>query len=151
MPNRYICNSSHESHSATMPVLTWSEGPTLGEDNTPGGRLLATGHPIGGLSMGLKDDAKNQPHVRCQIDNRVDDSADVRPIPCVQTVKEGPEMTEQVQKSHQWAERLQQREAAAQRRDSEAVFFFDGDFRTWGQVHVRAQLNMAFAAQEARN
>ena len=30
---------------------------------------------------------------------------------------------------------------------SEPVFFFDGDFRTWGQVERRAQLNKAIAAQ----
>ena len=59
-------------------------------------------------------------------------------------------MTQQVQKSHRWSGQLRQREAVAQRPGSQAVFFFDGDFRTWGQVQLRAQLNMAFAAQAAK-
>ncbi len=34
---------------------------------------------------------------------------------------------------------------------NQPVFFFDGDFRTWGQVEQRAQLNRAFAAHLANH
>ncbi|MCI0437906.1 MAG: hypothetical protein L0177_02105 [Chloroflexi bacterium] len=33
---------------------------------------------------------------------------------------------------------------------SEPIFFFDGDFRTWGQVEQRARLNSAIASYIAR-
>ena len=56
-------------------------------------------------------------------------------------------MTQQVRETDRWVEQMGQREAQAESRASQPVFFFDGDFRTWGQVQQRAQLNMALAAQ----
>ena len=56
-------------------------------------------------------------------------------------------MTQQIQKSHRWAEQIDRREAAPERPAGQPIFFFDGDFRTWGQVQQRAQLNLAFAAR----
>ena len=37
--------------------------------------------------------------------------------------------------------------AAVQLLESQPVFFFDGDFRTWSQVERRARLNSAIASQ----
>ena len=54
-------------------------------------------------------------------------------------------MAEHIEKTHRWAEELRKREAATRETTSEPVFFFDGGFRTWGQVQFRARLNMAFA------
>ena len=36
--------------------------------------------------------------------------------------------------------------ASAPNAANQPIFFFDGDFRTWGQVEQRAQLNRAIAA-----
>ena len=55
-------------------------------------------------------------------------------------------MTQQFQKTHHWAEELRRREEEAQKPRGEAVFFFDGEFRTWEQVQMRSQINMAVAA-----
>ncbi len=55
-------------------------------------------------------------------------------------------MTTQIHKTHRWAERISRREAAAPNQGDQPVFFFDGEFRTWGQVEQRAQLKRAIAA-----
>ena len=49
------------------------------------------------------------------------------------------------EKTHRWTDDLRRREALIRKETSEPVFFFDGDFRTWGQVQFRAQLNLALA------
>ncbi len=58
-------------------------------------------------------------------------------------------MTPQTEKTHLWAERIRRSEAATPRPSDQPVFFFDGEFRTWGQVEQRAQLNRALAAHIA--
>ncbi len=55
-------------------------------------------------------------------------------------------MTTQIQKTHRWAERISRSESASPSPGDQPVFFFDGEFRTWGQVERRAQLNRAIAA-----
>ena len=40
---------------------------------------------------------------------------------------------------------------ATPRPDAQAVFFFDGDFRTWPQVEHRAKLNGAISSYIARS
>jgi len=54
-------------------------------------------------------------------------------------------MTQQIEKTHLWAERIWLDEAFTNG-ESQPIFFFDGDFRTWGEVSQRAQINMAMAA-----
>lgn len=55
-------------------------------------------------------------------------------------------MTTQIQKTHRWAERIGRSGAVTPNPSDQPVFFFDGEFRTWGQVERRAQLNRAIAA-----
>ncbi len=55
-------------------------------------------------------------------------------------------MTQQIQKTHRWTERVLQGRASTPHPASQPIFFFDGEFRTWGQVERRAQLNRAIAA-----
>ena len=54
-------------------------------------------------------------------------------------------MTQQIEKTHRFAERIRRDEAPTQE-ESKPIFFFDGDFRTWGEVSQRAEINMAIAA-----
>ena len=60
----------------------------------------------------------------------------------------GLKMIQQIEKTHRWTDDLRKREALTRKETSEPVFFFDGDFRTWGQVQFRAQLNMALAHRD---
>ena len=55
-------------------------------------------------------------------------------------------MTQQIQKTHRWAETVLQGRASTPHPANQPIFFFDGEFRTWGQVEQRAQLNRAIAA-----
>ena len=55
-------------------------------------------------------------------------------------------MTQQIQKTHRWAETVLQGRASTPNPANQPIFFFDGEFRTWGQVEQRAQLNRAIAA-----
>ena len=55
-------------------------------------------------------------------------------------------MTQQNQKTHRWAERVRQGRGPTPNAANQPMFFFDGEFRTWGQVEQRAQLNRAIAA-----
>ncbi len=55
-------------------------------------------------------------------------------------------MTQQNQKTHRWAERARQGRASTPNPANQPIFFFDGEFRTWGRVEQRAQLNRAIAA-----
>lgn len=54
-------------------------------------------------------------------------------------------MIQPIEKTHRWTDDLRRREALIRNETSEPVFFFDGDFRTWGQVRFRARLNLALA------
>ena len=54
-------------------------------------------------------------------------------------------MIQSIEKNHSWTDGLRRREALIRKETSEPVFFFDGDFRTWGQVQFRAQLKLALA------
>ena len=54
-------------------------------------------------------------------------------------------MMQPIRKTHRWADDIRGREALVRREISEPVFFFDGDFRTWGQVQFRAQPNLALS------
>ena len=56
-------------------------------------------------------------------------------------------MTQQIQKTHRWAETVLQGRTSTPNAANQPIFFFDGDFRTWGQMEQRAQLNRAIAAQ----
>ena len=56
-------------------------------------------------------------------------------------------MTQQNQTTHRWAETVRQGRGSAPNAANQPIFFFDGEFRTWGQVEQRAQLNRAIAAQ----
>ena len=55
-------------------------------------------------------------------------------------------MTQQLQTTYGGLEPLQERNAMVSRSGSQPIFFFDGDFRTWGQVQQRSQLNAALHA-----
>ena len=55
-------------------------------------------------------------------------------------------MTQQIQKTHRWTERVLQGRASTPDAANQPIFFFDGEFRTWGQVEQRAQLNRVIAA-----
>jgi hypothetical protein len=55
-------------------------------------------------------------------------------------------MTTQLQKTHRWAERISRSGGVTPNPSDQPVFFFDGEFRTWGQVEQRALLNRAIAA-----
>lgn len=59
-------------------------------------------------------------------------------------------MTQQIKKTHRWAEQVRQGQGAFVSSSSQPVFFFDGGFRTWAQVEHRAMLNKALAAQVHR-
>ena len=54
-------------------------------------------------------------------------------------------MIQQIEKTHRWTDDVRRREALIPKETSEPVFFFDGDFRTWGQVQFRVLLNLALA------
>ena len=54
-------------------------------------------------------------------------------------------MTQQIQKTYEWVDLLDQDEDTIQEIDSQPIFFFDGDFRTWRQVEQRVQFNWAIA------
>jgi len=55
-------------------------------------------------------------------------------------------MTQQIQKTHRWTERVRQGRAVPPNPANQPIFFFDGEFRTWGQVEQRARLNRAIAS-----
>ncbi len=55
-------------------------------------------------------------------------------------------MTQQIQKTHRWTERVRQGNPLTPNPANQPIFFFDGEFRTSGQVEQRAQLNRAIAA-----
>ena len=55
-------------------------------------------------------------------------------------------MTQQNQKTHRWAETVRQGRGSTPNPGNQPIFFFDGEFRTWGQVEQRAQLNRAIGA-----
>ena len=58
-------------------------------------------------------------------------------------------MTQQIQKTSRWSESA--REGRASQTDaSQPIFFFDGDFRTWGQVEQRARVNQAIVVELSR-
>ena len=56
-------------------------------------------------------------------------------------------MTGQSQSTHRWTKGISTRD---QQQQSQPVFFFDGNFRTWEQVERRVLLNRAFAALAAK-
>ena len=57
-------------------------------------------------------------------------------------------MIQQIEKTHRWTDDLRRREAPIRKETSEPVFFFDGDFRTWGQVQFTVLLNLALAQRD---
>ncbi len=57
----------------------------------------------------------------------------------------GIKMIQQIEKSHRWTDDPRRREALTRKETSEPVFFFHGDFRTWGQMQLRVQFNLALA------
>ena len=61
-------------------------------------------------------------------------------------------MTQQmVQETHDGQQQLHQVESRVQTPAQQPVYFFDGDFRTWGQVVQRAQVNIGIAAYLAKH
>ena len=56
-------------------------------------------------------------------------------------------MTQSIQKTHHWAEGVRQGNASKPDAAHQPIFFFDGDFRTWGQVEQRVRLNRAIEVQ----
>ena len=58
-------------------------------------------------------------------------------------------MTQHIQKTSRWSETVRGDEASP-RGANEQIFFFDGDFRTWGQVEQRALVNVAIAVELSR-
>ena len=56
-------------------------------------------------------------------------------------------MATQIQKTHDRADEIPRQQDASRTATGEPVFFFDGDFHTWGQVQFLAQLNAALGSQ----